>query len=151
MRVRLTAVGNTNAIRFIVRMSALLAVGLVVAVVLGCGGVAERGSPQPTMVPGDSGPAAPIVEGQYVWGHEVRSFRPCGSAGELWVVGAPEVLDPVNEEYRKLADTPYQPVLVRFVGKRAEAPTVGFGAEYDGAFRVRDVLEIRRAVASDCP
>ena len=141
----------TNTRRRIARIAGLLAIVLAVVVALGCGDPPESEIPRSTVVPGDSAPADPSVEGLYVWGHEVRSFRPCGSAEDLWVVGAPEVLDPVNEEYRKLADTPYQPVFVRFEGKLSEAPTGGFGAEYDGAFRVRDVLEIRRAVASDCP
>ncbi len=131
-------------------VAGLLVIGLAVAVGFGCGHPNESGDLQPTAVAGDEAAAGEVADGLFVWGHEVRSFRPCGSEMELWVVGAPEVMDPLVAEQRKLTDGPYQPVYVRLVGEVSGPPEDGFGADYDGTFGVRDVLEVRPAAVTDC-
>ncbi len=129
----------------------LLVIGLAVGVGFGCGRPNESGDLQPTAVASDEAAAGEVADGLFVWGHEVRSFRPCGSEMELWVVGAPEVMDPLVAEQRKLTDGPYQPVYVRLVGEVSGPPEDGFGADYDGTFGVRNVLEVRPAAGTDCP
>ena len=92
-----------------------------------------------------------VVEGFFVWGHEVRSFRPCGSEEELWAVGDPEVMEPLIAAHQQLTDKPYQGVYVRFRGRMSDAERPGFAADFAGMFRVVKVLEIRPATDTDCP
>src|SRR5688572_5753059 len=38
----------------------------------------------------------PALRGHYTWGHEVESFRPCGSTQTFWVRGDAAVLQPLR-------------------------------------------------------
>jgi hypothetical protein len=133
--------------RPVAAIAGLLAIGLTVAAAFGCVHPDESpGRPAAAADPEVGG----VVEGLFVWGHEVRSFRPCGSQDELWVVGAPEITQPLIAEFRKLTERPYQPVYVRLVGEISNKQEDGFGADYDGTLRVREVLEVRPATGTDC-
>ena len=142
---------SESTTRRITVTTGLLAIGLAVMAGLGCGHPTEGPNLQSTIDAVDDPATGEVADGLFVWGHEVRSFRPCGSEDELWLIGPPEVMEPLVAEYRKLTDGPHQPVYVRFVGDVSGAPEDGFGADYDGVFGVREVVEIRRLAASDCP
>ncbi len=81
----------------------------------------------------------PIYRGHAVHGHEVRSFRPCGSNDELWVLDSNDLLWPVYQDL-ELPAAPYPEVFVVIKGRRVPAPDDGFGADYSGAIEIEDVL-----------
>ena len=76
--------------------------------------------------------------GHLVWGHEVRSFKPCGMEVEYWVVDLTggELWD----VYRALTHEPYQPLYAELRGHLGPPPSTGFGAKYEKQLRV---LELR--------
>ena len=78
--------------------------------------------------------------GHLVWGHEVRSFKPCGVEEEYWV------LDRTGGElwniYRRLTHEPYQRLYTELRGHLGPSPSTGFAAEYE---KQLTVLELRRA------
>jgi putative lipoprotein len=78
--------------------------------------------------------------GHLVWGHEVRSFKPCGMEVEYWVV------DRTGGElwhvYQGLSRKPYQPIYVEVRGHLQPPPSAGFGTDYE---RQLTVFELRRA------
>lgn len=80
------------------------------------------------------------MRGELVWGHEVRSFRECGSQTETWVVDATG--GELREASEALASGPYAPLFVELRGRIGPAPARGFGADYDGALTV---VELRHA------
>jgi uncharacterized membrane protein len=90
--------------------------------------------------PDESERTVRTFRGHLVLGHEVRSFKPCGSDQESWV------LDRTGGDlwavYRKLTNQPYQPIYVEVRGLTGPAPRDGFGAEYDNQLTI---MELRRA------
>lgn len=83
-----------------------------------------------------------VLEGDLVYGHESRTFTPCGSAETYWIEGgsrAASVLKAIYEERTKDA-APYTPVYAVIVGSMADAPLDGFGADFDHALDVRLIL-----------
>jgi hypothetical protein len=77
-----------------------------------------------------------ILDGWVTIGHEVRSFRPCSQAGELWLVGNAPALNGVMAAYRETLhdQLPYRPLFMTLAGKTAEPVPDGFGAGYEGSF-----------------
>lgn len=90
-------------------------------------------SVQPAVQPQDG-----RVSGHLVWGHESRSFAECGDGREGWVIN--EAGDELVEVYNELTTTPYQPMFVEVRGEWTDAPTEGFGAEFDQALRITELL-----------
>ena len=76
--------------------------------------------------------------GHLVWGHESRSFTECGDGREGWVIN--EAGDELVDVYNELTTTPYQPMFVEVRGEWTDAPTEGFGAEFDQALRITELL-----------
>jgi putative lipoprotein len=89
-------------------------------------------------------PAAPrtqIFRGLAVHGHEVRSFRPCGSEQALWAIDPQGVLWEIHNELVPRSE-PYEEVFAVVAGRIGPAPTEGFGAEYPGLIDVDDVIYV---------
>ena len=78
------------------------------------------------------------VRGHLVWGHESRSFTECDSGREGWVIN--ESGDELVEVYEELTSTPYQSLFVEVRGDWVGAPTEGFGAEFDEALRITELV-----------
>jgi uncharacterized membrane protein/heat shock protein HslJ len=78
--------------------------------------------------------------GHLILGDEVRSFTPCGSADELWVVDGTG--SELADVYDSLAAEPYEKLFIELRGRREAAPEEGFGSEYAGSLVA---LELRRA------
>jgi len=117
---------------------AWLAVALLA---LACGGPSREEPPAPlAAAPPAAGPQ--VYRGQFVWGHEARSFTPCGEERDWWVVDATPDGE-LRQVYEELASQPYQAIFAEVAGETGPAPTEGFGADYDGQLTVR---ELRRAV-----
>lgn len=93
---------------------------------------------------------AEIQRGYYVFGHEVRTFQPCGTETVYWVKAEADVSKRLREEYRQLTTKPYEPVYVEVKGYFAERATGGFAADYDGQIVVESVDVVRATQENDC-
>jgi hypothetical protein len=104
-------------------------IALLVFVLYACGGPVEVDQP---------------MRGWLVMGHEVRSFRPCGTQQELWLMGDSPALDEIKAEYSAASqDTgPYTPLFVHITGRRVTAPGDGFGANFSGGLTVNRVEQV---------
>jgi uncharacterized membrane protein len=92
----------------------------------------------------ETGTSAPInditiVRGHYVFGHEVRSFRPCGEDETLWVVDGTDLLRDLHTELAPKT-TPYAEIFVVAAGRIGPSPADGFGADYPGALSIEKVI-----------
>jgi hypothetical protein len=92
--------------------------------------------------------------GRFYWGHEVQSFRPCGSKKAYWVRGEEKTLKPVREraeKLRQLRGKPYQPVYIEALGKiDTKSKREGFAEDYDGLFNLRKVRRVLNVVPKEC-
>ena len=86
-----------------------------------------------------------IQSGWFTFGHEVRSYLPCGGASELWVVGQSPALSEINSTYSKWMQGAhvYAPLFMTLAGSVVESPQDGFGASYGGAFFAERILDIK--------
>ncbi len=81
--------------------------------------------------------------GFVVWGHEARSFTPCGASEAAWLVD--RTTDAViAARYTDFAVEPYETVFMDLVGRDAPAPAEGFGSDYASAFEATSVLRVER-------
>ena len=76
--------------------------------------------------------------GHLVWGHESRSFTECDTGREGWVIN--ESGDDLVAVYDELTHSPYQPMFVEVRGEWVAAPAEGFGADFDEALRITELL-----------
>lgn len=88
------------------------------------------------------GPASEMqgarFRGQLVWGQESRSFTECDSGRGGWVIN--ESGDELVAVYEELTTAPYQPMFVEIRGEWVAAPGEGFGADFEEALRVTELL-----------
>jgi putative lipoprotein len=90
---------------------------------------------------GSGTPESRIFRGFAVHGHEVRSFRPCGSDEALWAIDPQGTLWEVHNELVPHRE-PYEEVFAVVVGRTGPAPTEGLGAEYPGRLDIDEVLHV---------
>jgi hypothetical protein len=95
-----------------------------------------------------------ILRGRFYWGHEVRSFQPCGSKRAYWVRADEKTLQPLRERAEHLRaqrDKPYPPLYMEAVGEiDTKSKREGFAQSYDGLFRLREVKRLSDVVPKDC-
>jgi len=100
-------------------------------------------------VAGCAGGGDSSQRGTFTWGHEVRAFKPCGSAKRYWVVAEENLLRPLRE--RSERGKPYQPIYVEVVGAiGTQSARDGFAKDYDGIFRLREIRQVSNAVPEEC-
>ncbi len=80
-----------------------------------------------------------LLKGHAVFGHEVRTIRPCGEDEGLWAIDGTGLLWGVHRELVPGME-PYEEVFVVVRGSAGDAPSDGFGADYPGSFVVDQVL-----------
>jgi uncharacterized membrane protein len=80
-----------------------------------------------------------VVRGHYVFGHEVRSLRPCGEDDTLWVVDRTNLLKNLHGELTS-GTRPYPEIFVVAVGRVGPPQEEGFGADYSSTLTVEDVI-----------
>ena len=83
-----------------------------------------------------------IVRGKLTMGHEVRAFVPDGQNKEFWIIDKSAKLYP---EYQKIAPVEkgaYTPVRAELKVKELPKMQDGFGAEYDGAYDVIEIISL---------
>lgn len=94
------------------------------------------------------------LRGRFYWGHEVRSFQPCGSNKAYWVRADENTLQPLRERAEKLRaqqGEPYRPVYVEAVGEiDLNSTRDGFARNYDGLLNLRGVTRVSDAVPKEC-
>ena len=88
------------------------------------------------------------------FGHEVESFRPCGSKKAYWVRGGDRTLQPLRqraERLREMRGKPYQPIYVEATGTiDTKSAREGFARDYDGVVRLRKVARVSNAIPQAC-
>jgi hypothetical protein len=99
--------------------------------------------------------ATTTVTGVLTWGHEVRSFRPCGGDRDLWIVGELEVIDLLAQDLGRVRASmdaePYVPVTAVLIGEILPRTTEGFAADYDGRFRIVAIDRVVPTSVEACP
>ena len=104
----------------------------------------ETGRPDPSSASAAS--ADPHLDtvhrGLLVYGHEARTFMPCGGGEEAWVEDRTPTGE-LGQVYGRLAQTPYERIFFEVLGTYAPSPNEGFGAEYP---RMLVVTALRHAV-----
>lgn len=85
---------------------------------------------------------AQVLQGYITWGGDVRSFRACGDAQpEHWIMGDSNALNAIKETHERIANTgPYIPFFVTIAGEIAAPPQDGFGADYEHAIRISELV-----------
>jgi heat shock protein HslJ len=96
------------------------------------------------------GAQAESHRGFYVFGHEVRTFQPCGSDTVYWVKAEADGPQRLREQYQQLTTKPYEPVYVEVKGYFAEKATAGFAADYEGQIVIEAVELVGAAKEDDC-
>ena len=83
-----------------------------------------------------------IAAGEVVFGHEVRSFSPCGVSDAVWLVGDSPALPAVQIAYhRAMSDAPpYSPLFMVLTGQPVGPPAEGLGAGYPAGFRASQLV-----------
>ena len=100
-------------------------------------------------VAGCTGVGDTSQRGAFTWGHEVRAFKPCGSAKSYWVVGEQNALRQLRDRSERAK--PYQPIYVEVVGAiDTQSTRDGFAKDYDGIFRLREIRQMSNAVPEEC-
>ena len=89
------------------------------------------------------------LEGQLTLGHEVRTFKPCGSDKTFWVS---DKTGKLKEFYSKLTvgKKPYTPIFTEIEVKDKGKAKEGFPAEYESVYEVVNVLKARNISGKDC-
>ena len=94
------------------------------------------------------------LRGRFYWGHEVRSFQPCGSKKAYWVLGEDKVLEPLRKRSEKLRERhgkPYPPIYIEAMGiVDTESKREGFAKDYPGVFHLHEVRRVSNVVPKRC-
>jgi len=80
-----------------------------------------------------------LLKGHAVFGHEVRTIRPCGAEQAVWAIDSTGLMWEMHQELAPHVE-PYEEIFVVVLGHGGDAPTDGFGADYPGSFVVDKVL-----------
>lgn len=88
-----------------------------------------------------------ILKGWFTYGHEVRSYLPCDTDEELWVLGqSPALTDMLSTYSNLMRGLPvYAPVFVTLEGRAVDPPQDGFGASFGGAVYAERLLDANPA------
>jgi hypothetical protein len=90
------------------------------------------------------------IRGQYIWGAEVNVFRPCDSDLEYWVVADPETMFSLRDQYVAFDLPPYEAVVAEVRGEFGPVLDCGFCEQYDGSFRMTEILAVESPGSEDC-
>ncbi len=91
-----------------------------------------------------------IIHGTYVYGHEVNTFKKCGSNKVLWVIGDNFILHDLEEKYYKLTSHPYEEVYLELDATFLPRATDGFAMDYDGQINITKIFFMRKKLKVDC-
>ncbi len=77
-------------------------------------------------------------------------FSPCGSDLEYWVDGAATVMQALREQYTAFGLAPYKVVFVEVRGEAGPVLDCGFCEEYDGSFKVDELIQMSSPGPEEC-
>jgi hypothetical protein len=93
-------------------------------------------------------------QGRFYWGHEVRSFQPCGSKASYWVQADEKTLQSLRkraEGSRPPQGKPYRPIYLEATGViDTTSSREGFARDHDGLFRLSKVARVSNTVPKGC-
>ena len=89
------------------------------------------------------------VEGALTFGHETRTFKPCGSRNVYWVSDATGKLKDIYAQLTK-GKEPYTAVSAQLIIKDKGKSTEGFAASYQSVYEVIDIASITETSSKDC-
>ncbi len=91
------------------------------------------------------------VAGAYIFGHEVRSFQPCGSTKIYWAkVVSPKISASLRKRHTELAARPYGRIYVVVSGRPIDEKTVGFAESSAGYFEISELLQADGQIPPGC-
>jgi hypothetical protein len=87
------------------------------------------------------GERSAVLSGHIVYGHEARTFTPCGGEA-YWIAPSSRSRAALEAVYAQatLGKEPYSPVYAVVVGTVGEAPEDGFGADYAYSIDIQQLL-----------
>lgn len=100
----------------------------------------------------DSAARAPddLVEGRYVWGGEVETFRKCGDSLTFWAVVNDSIRSRLRAAHQALTTRPYQAIFLQARGRPTDGERGEFSRDYDGLFRIDSVLATSATIPTTC-
>ena len=94
------------------------------------------------------------LRGRLYWGHEARSFQPCGSKSAYWVRGDEKTLQALRERAERLRaqkGKPYPTLYVEALGEiDTQSKRDGFAQDYDGVLQLRELTRVSEVVPLEC-
>jgi hypothetical protein len=86
-----------------------------------------------------------LLQGWFVFGHEVRTFKPCAAEDDLWVMGTSPAMDDLIAAHQAatLRAVPYAPLFVTITGRLVDLPQSGLGASYSGGLSATRLVQAR--------
>lgn len=90
-----------------------------------------------------------VWRGVYVFGPEVETFQPCGSASVYWTSYGPAGAL-IRDFHQKFTKARYQAIFLEFRGHILNEELDGFAENYDGLIRVSEVLDLKAEIPEDC-
>lgn len=87
--------------------------------------------------------------GIYVYGAEVRSFRPCNEKTDFWVSFDWAGIA-MQDYYKQNKTEPYQEMYVEFRGQVLNERAGGFAEDFDGLIRISEVFKYTFEVPASC-
>ncbi|MBV35554.1 MAG: hypothetical protein CMP47_08870 [Rickettsiales bacterium] len=114
----------------------VISIGVVIAMTQSCSIFEQSTSPVDA--------TTSVTKGSYMYGSEVSSFQPCGTDQELWVIGDETITGELHNDYMEMVEKPYEQVFVSFRGHQLEKASEGFAADYDGQFKVTEVVTMQK-------
>jgi hypothetical protein len=88
--------------------------------------------------------------GQFIWGHEVRTFRPCGEQQTYWVKTSKDLMEQLRKQYMEVSSRPYQSTHIEFKGQIVDEERSGFALDYDGLIYVNKLIKAPQSMPSEC-
>lgn len=86
-----------------------------------------------------------VLQGNIVFGNEVRTFEPCTASGEsLWIEGQSKALKEMSNSYSSIIKKPanYPPLFMTVVGKIGPQSGSEFGKEYEHSILIDRIIKI---------
>lgn len=89
------------------------------------------------------------LSGKWTLGHEVRSFKPCGSDKAYWVSDKTGELQELYNELT-VSEKPYTPIYaeIEFIDKGRSKE--GYPADYESVYEIVSILKTRELSDKDC-
>lgn len=90
------------------------------------------------------------IKGLITFGHEVRTFEPCGSAKVYWIKDLPDAkLSKMYQDKTNSQSAPYTPMMAELVLKNIGKAHEGFAEQYDGVLELVEIISVEIVTANN--